>query len=77
MTPADFRNFYLSLPPPDREAFAEDAGSTTGNIEAHWVSARKVPRKQALDRLHQACAKRGATFSKQELIAFFYQEAAA
>ena len=77
MTPADFRTFYLSLPAAEREAFALDAGSTVGNIEAHWVSARKVPRKQAIDRLHSACAKRGAGFSKQELVAFFYREAVA
>ncbi len=77
MTPANFRTFYLALAPAEREAFAREVGSTVGNIEAHWVSARKVPRKQAIDRLHAACAKRGADFSKQALVAFFYQEAVA
>lgn len=77
MTPADFRNFYLSLSAPQREEFAQAAGSTVGNIESHWVSARKVPRRQAIERLHEACVKFGATFSKQELVAFFYQDEAA
>lgn len=76
-TCADFKSFYSSLSASDKTKFAERAGTTKGYISVHLVYARRMPRKEKMDRLHQACTEFGATFDKQALIAFFYEEHAA
>ncbi|TCK39677.1 hypothetical protein B0G84_5017 [Paraburkholderia sp. BL8N3] len=71
--PADFKGFYRSLDAEARKRFADSAKTTTGNIEAHWVYARKIPGPTRMERLYAACLEFGASFSKPELIAFFYE----
>ncbi|WAL81503.1 hypothetical protein OYT13_16825 [Pandoraea sp. XJJ-1] len=68
----DFKAFYRSLSATDKRRFAQEAGTTTDYIETHLVYARKVPRKQSMDRLFDACKNHGAKFDKAGLIAFFY-----
>lgn len=68
----NFRTFYRSLPPALKPRFAEEAGTTTGYIEAHLIYARKFPRKGTFDRLWNACSTYGAKFSRQDLQSFFF-----
>lgn len=78
MDAANFRTFFLSLTPEQQQSLADRAGTKVSNIRAHWVHARRVPKgKNGINRLHAACAEFGATFSKQELLEFFYAERAA
>ncbi|MGE8451751.1 MAG: hypothetical protein ACN6OP_14225 [Pseudomonadales bacterium] len=69
----DLKSFYRSLPVEQREAFAKAANTTTVYIETHLVYARKIPRKAGMDALWVACSKFGACFSRQDLLAFFYE----
>jgi hypothetical protein len=71
--PADFKSFYRSLDAESKKRFAVAAKTTTGNIEAHWVYARKIPGPTRMERLFSACLQFGANFTKAELIAFFYE----
>lgn len=73
----DFKSFYRSLPAERKEAFAKAANTTTVYIETHLVYARKVPRKASMDALWKACHEFGATFSREELLAFFFAAGAA
>ena len=71
-----FRSFYLELPEVRRAEFAQRAGTTTRYIETHLVapaSRRKIPNKPLMERLAAACAEFGAAFSKDELVAYFYE----
>ena len=73
--PADFKGFFLALSPEQQACLAEQAGTTLSNIRAHWIHARRVPKGRAgVNRLHEACARLGAGFTKQQLLAFFYEE---
>lgn len=71
--PADFKGFYRSLDAQAKKRFAESAKTTTGNIETHWVYARKIPNPTRMERLYVACLEFGANFTKAQLIAFFYE----
>lgn len=71
--PADFKGFYRSLDTESKKRFAAAAKTTTGNIEAHWVYARKIPGPTRMERLYAACLEFGANFTKAQLIAFFYE----
>ncbi|WP_051423896.1 hypothetical protein [Bordetella petrii] len=68
----DFKAFYHSLDPAQRQAFAEAAGTTTGYIEVHLVRAARIPRKDKMDALWGACQRFGANFSRSDLIQFFF-----
>jgi hypothetical protein len=71
--PADFKAFFLSLSESDRDRLAVMSGTTVGNVRAHWMHARRVPRSAAaMDKLFEACKSLGAGFSKAQLLAFFY-----
>ncbi|MEM5371330.1 hypothetical protein V4C53_35595 [Paraburkholderia azotifigens] len=71
--PADFKGFYRSLDAESKKRFAAMAQTTIGNIETHWVYARKIPGPTRMERLFAACAEFGAQFTKSQLIAFFYE----
>lgn len=71
--PADFKGFYRSLDAESKKRFAAAAKTTTGNIEAHWVYARKIPGPTRMERLYSACVEFGANFTKAQLITFFYE----
>jgi hypothetical protein len=75
MDPADFKAFFLSLSDEQQLELAHRAGTTVGNIRAHWMHARKVPRK--MDALYAACLHLGARFSKEQLVVFFYARSGA
>ncbi|MBV8158294.1 MAG: hypothetical protein JO278_11590 [Dyella sp.] len=68
----DFKSFYRSLSIERREAFALAANTTTVYIETHLVYARKIPRRASMDALWQACVEFGASFTREELLAFFF-----
>lgn len=71
--PADFKAFYRSLDADAKRRFAAAAQTTVGHIETHWQYARKIPNPTRMERLYAACVQFGATFTKAELIAFFYE----
>lgn len=71
--PADFKGFYRSLDAEAKKRFAASAKTTTGNIETHWVYARKIPGPTRMERLYATCVEFGASFTKAQLIAFFYE----
>jgi len=71
--PADFKGFYRSLDAESKKRFAASAKTTTGNIETHWVYARKIPGPTRMERLYSTCVEFGASFTKAQLIAFFYE----
>lgn len=71
--PADFKGFYRSLDADAKKRFATSARTTTGNIETHWVYARKIPGPTRMERLYATCIEFGADFTKAQLIAFFYE----
>ena len=68
----DFKAFYHSLDSSRRQAFAKEAGTTTGYIEVHLVRAARIPRKEKMDALWNACQLFGAGFSRSDLIQFFF-----
>lgn len=71
-----FSDFYRSLPESQRAAFAISAGTTTRYIETHLIAPavrRKVPNKPLMERLAAACGQFGAPFSKEQLVAYFYE----
>lgn len=67
----DFRQFYASLTDAEKKDFADRAGTTPKNIEAHYLSTppRKIPRKDRMEQLAQA--SNGAV-SMVELLEHFY-----
>jgi hypothetical protein len=74
----DFRSFFLSLSDADRERFAARAGASADYIRIHLIAPpqrRKIPRKLLVDKLVRACAEFGASFSKEQLLAYFYETA--
>ena len=76
--PVDFRAFFLGLSEIEQARLAERAGTKLSNIRAHWIHARRVPKgRMGVNRLHEACIAAGATFTKQQLLAFFYADRAA
>jgi hypothetical protein len=71
--PADFKSFYRSLDRDQKVTFAAEAGTSTRYIETHLVYARKIPGPTRMEKLYAACVQFGATFTKAQLIAFFYE----
>lgn len=74
-----FKTFYVGLSEPRRAEFASAAGTTTGYIEAHLIAPprrRKVPNKPLMERLAAAGAQFGAEFTKEQLVAYFYESPA-
>lgn len=74
-TPCDFKAFYQSLDPVQRDLFATLSGTRRKYIETHLLYARRVPRKARLEALWQASRRFGAAFSYAELLAFFLGDA--
>lgn len=71
-----FKTFYQALSEERRAAFADAAQTTTGYIETHLIAPakrRRVPNKPLMDRLAVACTEFGAEFSKEQLLAYFYE----
>ncbi|AZR95120.1 hypothetical protein BBB39_16180 [Bordetella trematum] len=73
----NFKTFYLSLSAEERRAFALEAGTTTGYIEVHLVRAGRIPRRRKMESLWQACQRRRAGFTREQLIQFFFTSSAA
>lgn len=73
---ADFRAFFLGLPQDKREELAARAAYKANYIRIHLTAPagrRKVPTKPGMDRLFAACQSLGATFTKDQLVAWFYE----
>jgi hypothetical protein len=74
--PADFKAFFFGLDRAEHEALAQRAGYTAEYIRVHLTAPpgrRKVPKKGGIGRLFIACVELGASFSKSQLVAYFYQ----
>lgn len=69
----NFKTFYRGLGQPDREAFAERAGTTVGYLENHLIPARKVPKRDLMSRLAEA-SEGSCTF--EDILDHFYGPAA-
>ena len=68
----DLKTFFLGLEPSEQERFAQRAGTTVGYLRAHLIRGGKVPRPALMESLAEACKQFGAEFSKEDLLAFFY-----
>lgn len=66
-----WRTYYQSLSRQQREAYAEAAGTTTGHIENHLMTRKKIPRKELMSSL--AAASNGQC-SLLDLLTHFYGE---
>lgn len=69
----DFKAFYQGLPADQRKRFAEIAGTTTGYIEVHLMTRRKMPKKALMAALANACLEFKAPITQDDLLAFFYR----
>lgn len=69
----DFKSFYQGLAASDRKRFAEIAGTSTGYIEIHLMSRRKIPKPALMESLAVACKEFGAPLTQSDLLAFFYR----
>lgn len=67
-----WRTYYQNLTREQREAYAADAGTTTGHIENHLMTRRKIPRKELMSSLAEATS---GQCSLMELLSHFYEEA--
>lgn len=47
----DFKKHWLALTPDEREAFAQEAGTTSHYIQTHLTGKRKMPGKVLMDGL--------------------------
>ena len=71
-TQFDFKKHWLALTPDEREAFADDAGTTSHYIQTHLTGRRKMPGKTLMNGLFKACKSRQWVRTKPELAIFFY-----
>lgn len=71
-TQFDFKKHWLALTPDEREAFADEAGTTSHYIQTHLTGKRKLPGKRLMDGLFRASRSHGWVRTKPELVAFFY-----
>ena len=71
-TQFDFKKHWLALTPGEREAFAEEAGTTSNYIQTHLTGKRKMPGKALMNGLFKACKARQWVRTKPELAIFFY-----
>ncbi|HIA6302575.1 TPA: hypothetical protein ACWQIO_004471 [Escherichia coli] len=68
----DFKKHWLALTPDEREAFAQESGTTSHYIQTHLTGKRKMPGKVLMNGLFKACKARQWLRSKAELAYFFY-----
>ena len=54
----DFKKHWLALTPDEREAFAQEAGTTSHYIQTHLTGKRKMPGKVLMNGLFKACNKK-------------------
>jgi hypothetical protein len=72
---SDFKALYTSLNADQRKNFAEIAGTSRRYIECHLLYARKLPGAPLMQRLWEACEAYNASFTRGDLLKFFYPEA--
>ena len=68
----EFVEYYKSLTPPQREAYAKKAGTTANYIRVHIIAPdyrRKIPRLELMRGLAKA-SKKNVTLP--ELVSYFY-----
>ena len=66
-----WRSFYQALSKEQREAYSQAAGTTTGHIENHLMTRRKIPRKELMSSLAEAT---DGQCSLLDLLTHFYGE---
>ncbi|WP_312292975.1 hypothetical protein [Atlantibacter hermannii] len=71
-TQFDFKRCWLALTPDERDAFADEAGTTSHYIQTHLTGKRKLPGKRLMDGLFKAARSHGWVKTKPELATFFY-----
>lgn len=71
----DFKQFYQGLPADERKRFAVAAKTTTGYIEVHLMTRRKIPKPALMSSLASACAAFEVPITQDDLLAFFYRTA--
>ncbi|EGK8686269.1 hypothetical protein IO788_000236 [Escherichia coli] len=69
----DFKKHWLQLTPDERNAFADEAGTTSHYIQTHLTGRRKMPSKRLMNGLFKACKLRGWIRTKPEMVIFFYE----
>jgi len=47
----NFKKFWIELTDVEKEDYANRVGTTAQHISAHWVSARKVPRRKTIAKI--------------------------
>lgn len=67
------KTFYRQLPRAEREAYAKRAGTTVNYLENHLIPARKMPRRDLMERL--AAASNGEV-SLDDVIQHFFKSVA-
>lgn len=69
----DFKDYFLSMSPEDRAAYAERAETSVKYISIHLVTKTRIPRPELMQKLTDAAE---GAFSYRDLVEFFYPEAA-
>lgn len=69
----DFKLWYRSLTPQEKDAFAKRAGTSRAYIEGHLFARRRVPRRETMEALSTASLGR---VSYEDIVRFFLLEAA-
>jgi hypothetical protein len=66
-----FRDYFFSLTPPEREQYAARAGTSVDYIRMHLISSppRKIPRRKLLDALIEATEGK---VSRKEMLRHIY-----
>lgn len=72
MEPFNFKQFWLGMSKDERDAFAEEAGTTTLYIMTHTQRRTRMPRERYMNKLFKACKKRNPELTKAQLVSFFY-----
>lgn len=75
MSQFDFKKFWQALSTDERKRLAEDAGTTTNYIKVHLIYSRRMPNKDLMNSLYEACRVHDPELSKESFIGFFYASA--
>jgi len=69
----DFKTWYRSLTPGEKDEFARRAGTSRAYIEGHLFARRRIPRRETMEALAKASLGR---LTYEDIVRFFLLEAA-
>lgn len=75
MSQFDFKKFWQGLSSDERKRLADDAGTTVNYIKVHLVYSRRMPNRDLMNSLYQACLAHEPELAKESFIGFFYENA--